>query len=455
MRKPILLLLLSLLTLTAAAQYRNTGDYVTIRLTPDRADWTYACNDSVRLNVQVVQHNVAVPNITVGYSWGFEQRPALRKDSLRIGETGMADIALKGADVPGFMTFTANVRIGGDSYTNYINLAFDPLHIKPTTTLPEDFMDWWQSELRKAEAVPLEPVFKHEPEMSNGRADVYMVHFQNHKAGSYIYGMLTVPKTPGRHAAVVEYPGAGIHKFQSGNMAWADSDIVCLQIGIHGIPLDMPAEVYQNLTNGGMANYAYLGLEHRDNYYYRRVYLGAAKAVDFLKSLDYVDSTRIGVYGGSQGGLLSLVVGALKPEVVCVSAAYPAMCENAASLFGRAEGWPRLFVWRKGTDTPAIREVVKYFDAVNFARFVKQDIQFFQGYNDHVCMPTTTFSAYNVLGSEVSQEAGKKILITPYDCSHWLYPEQHAERRRWMCEHLKAQKTVFIPENPQKRAKKR
>ena len=431
MRKQLYTLFLLLLPLVVAAQYRNTGNYVTVRLTPDRADWTYRCKSDVRLEVQVIRHNVAVPNVTVGYTWGYEQRPALLKDSLRIDKTGKASLTLKGADVPGFMTFTTSVRVDDETYTNYINLAFEPQRIKPTTTLPDDFMEWWQSELKKAEAVPLQPVFKHEPEMSNGKADVYMVHFLNHKAGSYIYGMLTVPKTPGKHAAVVEYPGAGIHKFQSGNMAWADSDIVCLQIGIHGIPLDMPAEVYQNLTNGGMANYAYLGLEHRDNYYYRRVYLGAAKAVDFLKSLDYVDSTRIGVYGGSQGGLLSLVVAALKPEVRCVSAAYPAMCETAGSRYDRAEGWPRLFVWRKGTDTPQIREVVRYFDAVNFARFVKQDIQFIQGYNDHVCMPTTTFSAYNVIPK------GHKTLITPYDCSHWLYPEQHTARRQWMCRLLR------------------
>ena len=435
MRKTLFLLFvlgcLLFVPCSASAQYRNTGNYVTIRLTPDRADWTYRCKSDVRLELQVIRHNVAIPNVTVGYTWGYEQRPALTKDSLRIDKTGKTTLTLRGADVPGFMTFTANVHIDGEHYTNYINLAFDPLRIQPTTTLPEDFMSWWQAELKKAEQVPLLPVFKHEPGMSNGKADVYMVHFQNHKAGSYIYGMLTVPKTPGRHAAVVEYPGAGIHKFQSGNMAWADSDIVCLQIGIHGIPLDMEAEVYQNLTNGGMANYAYLGLEHRDNYYYRRVFLGAAKAVDFLKSLDYVDSTRIGVYGGSQGGLLSLVVAALKPEVRCVSAAYPAMCETAGSRYERAEGWPRLFVWRKGTDTPQIRDVVRYFDAVNFARFVTQDIQFIQGYNDHVCMPTTTFSAYNVIPK------GRKILLTPYDCSHWLYPEQHAARRQWMCRMLR------------------
>ena len=433
MRKTLFLLFVlgCLLFVPCSAQYRNTGNYVTVRLTPDRADWTYRCKSDVRLELQVIRHNVAIPNVTVGYTWGYEQRPALTKDSLRIDKTGKTTLTLRGADVPGFMTFTANVRIDGEQYTNYINLAFDPLRIQPTTTLPEDFMSWWQAELKKAEQVPLMPVFKHEPGMSNGKADVYMVHFQNHKAGSYIYGMLTVPKTPGKHAAVVEYPGAGIHKFQSGNMAWADSDIVCLQIGIHGIPLDMEAEVYQNLTNGGMANYAYLGLEHRDNYYYRRVFLGAAKAVDFLKSLDYVDSTRIGVYGGSQGGLLSLVVAALKPEVRCVSAAYPAMCETAGSRYERAEGWPRLFVWRKGTDTPQIRDVVRYFDAVNFARFVTQDIQFIQGYNDHVCMPTTTFSAYNVIPK------GRKILLTPYDCSHWLYPEQHAARRQWMCRMLR------------------
>lgn len=418
------------LTMGVHAQYRNVGDYVRILLTPDHADWTYTTGEQVSIRMSVLQHNVPVSNVMVTYKWGAEQRPAILTDSVKIGKDGTVTIRLNGADVPGFMTLTASVRMPEKTYSNYINLGFSPLDIQPTTELPKDFMSWWQTELRRAEEVALEPVFKHEPEMSTGTYDVYMVRFQNHKPGSYIYGMLTVPKTQGKHAAVIEFPGAGIHKFQGGSKVWADSNIVALQIGIHGIPLDMPASVYTDLTNGGMANYAYLGVEHRDNFYYRRVYLGAAKAVDFLKSLDYVDSTRIGVYGGSQGGLLSLVTAALKPEVKCLSAAFPAMCENAGSLYGRAEGWPRLFVWRKGTNTADIRQVVRYFDAVNFARFVHQDILFIQGYNDHVCMPTTTFSAYNVL-------PGQKTLITPYDCSHWLYPEQTNARISWLCKQLR------------------
>ena len=104
MRKTLFLLFvlgcLLFVPCSASAQYRNTGNYVTVRLTPDRADWTYRCKSDVRLELQVIRHNVAIPNVTVGYTWGYEQRPALTKDSLRIDKTGKKVFTAIGSEYP-------------------------------------------------------------------------------------------------------------------------------------------------------------------------------------------------------------------------------------------------------------------------------------------------------------------------------------------------------------------
>ena len=70
-----------------------------------------------------------------------------------------------------------------------------------------------------------------------------------------------------------------------------------------------------------------------------------------------------------------------------------------------------------------------YYDVVNFARLITCPVWLQIGFNDHVCCPTRTFSAYNVL-------TAKKELFTPLDCGHWQYPEHRQKRANWLIEHL-------------------
>ena len=87
--------------------------------------------------------------------------------------------------------------------------------------------------------------------------------------------------------------------------------MVVLEIGIHGIPVNQDREIYSALQSGSLAGYATMGLESRNTFYYKRVYMGCLRAIDYLCSLDSVDENRIAVYGGSQGGMLSIVTAAL------------------------------------------------------------------------------------------------------------------------------------------------
>ena len=54
--------------------------------------------------------------------------------------------------------------------------------------------------------------------------------------------------------------------------------------------------------------YCYLnGMDH-ERYFFRPAYLGIDRAIDWLAEQDYVDATRMGFWGSSQGGLLRLLV---------------------------------------------------------------------------------------------------------------------------------------------------
>lgn len=103
--------------------------------------------------------------------------------------------------------------------------------------------------------------------------------------------------------------------------------------------------------NGAENGYLTYGLDNRDNYYMRRVYLACIRCIDFLTALPEWDGKNVIVQGASQGGALALVTAALDKRVTLCAASHPALSDMAAYRAGRADGYPH-FSKIKGMDTP-------------------------------------------------------------------------------------------------------
>ena len=56
-----LTLLLSTLCIPAAAQVRNTRDYITIRMTPNHSDWNYRAGESAEISLSVERAGCVSP----------------------------------------------------------------------------------------------------------------------------------------------------------------------------------------------------------------------------------------------------------------------------------------------------------------------------------------------------------------------------------------------------------
>ena len=261
-------------------------------------------------------------------------------------------------------------------------------------------------------------------EESNDRVDVYYVKIQSYRRGNYVYGVLTVPKTPGRKPAILRLPGAAVRSYH-GPHELAYEGFVVLEIGVHGIPVDQSPEVYQQLEEGALSSYTTIGIDNRDTYYYKRSILGCVRAVDYLCTRDDVDTTRIATYGGSQGGMLSIMTAALSPRVSALFSYFPAFCDLTGYYHGRGAGWPHLFRDRNEPNLQARIEVSRYYDTVNFARLLRVPGFYAWGFNDPACCPTSTFSAYNVITAPKQLQVGR-------DTGHWLYPWQVDNALRWL-----------------------
>ncbi len=398
---------------------------ITIMVTPDRADWTYKTGEQVYFKISVFRNDFPLENIKVVYTIRPEKMEIIKSEEITLSK-GTALVKGGTMKVPGFLNCFAKVIYEGKTYEKYATAGFDVEKIVPTTTLPSDFSQFWDNWKAELVKIPVNPMMTLMPELCTDKVDVYHVSIQNIEGK--IYGILCKPKAEGKYPAILQVPGAGVRPYY-GDVTGAESGFITFQIGIHGIPVNLDPKVYADLSSGALRNYNNALMDDKDNYYYKRVYLGCVRSVDFLCSLPDYDGRNIAVTGGSQGGALSIVTAGLDPRIKCLAAFYPALSDLTGYISGRAGGWPHMFTTIE-TQRQARIETSKYYDVANFARFVKVLGWYSWGYNDNVCPPTSTYAAYNVI------TAPKELHIFQ-DSQHWTYPEQQEMVRVWLYTQLR------------------
>lgn len=367
---------------------------VQVVVAPDREDWTYRPGQSVTFSVGVYFDKQPLRGAEITYRLGPEKYEAAPVTLALPNGTG----TISGGSLPepGFLRCIVETTVGGRSYRGLATAGFDPLKIEATQSHPADFDEFWQQSLSELAKIPSDLQKTLVPKSSSGSVDVYHVNFQTWGTGSRpprFYGMLAEPKAPGKYPAILQVPGAGVRAY-GGNVEWAARGAIVLRVGIHGIPVDLPGPVYDDLRYGALDNYPTYRLDERDRYYYRRVYLGCVRANDILTAHPHWDGKTLIVQGGSQGGQLSIVTAGLDTRVTGLVCHYPAYCDVTGYADNRAGGWPHMFR-DENARTPLRLATSAYFDAVNFARRIKAPGVYSWGYNDETCPPTSMFAAYN------------------------------------------------------------
>jgi cephalosporin-C deacetylase-like acetyl esterase len=415
---------------TWAVGQERTGA-VRLSVVPDRADWSYAIGAPARFRVGLTRDGHALVGRAVQVACGPEQMPPALEKSLAVGLDG---VVVEGGTMkePGFLRCVAAATVDGREYRSVGTAAYAPEKIQPAVEDPADFDAFWARAKEELAKLPIDARLTPKPELSTGKVDVFHVSLQNvgsdAKGASRFYGILAVPKAEGRFPAIMNPPGAGARPYR-GLVDVAERGYITLQVGIHGIPVDLPQEVYDGLLAGAFSSgrgYAAFNLDDRDRYYYRRVYLGCLRANDFLASHPKWDGKNLIVTGGSQGGALTITTAGLDPRVTALAPYYPALSDMAGYLKGRAGGWPHLFKDEKdGHRAPAKVRTAAYYDVVNFARRVKAPGLYSWGWNDEVCPPTSMHAAYNVV------TAPKQLLLAA-ETGHNTVPEETAKVDRWI-----------------------
>ena len=383
---------------TQAENYPYRSDYLWLTV-PDHADWIYKAGEKAKVEVGFYLYGMP-QNVEVSYEIGPDMMPATSSGKIKL-KNGRAVIDMGTMKKAGFLDLRLSAALGDKKYQHHVKVGFSPEQLKPYTKNPSDF-------------------------------DCYLLKLKIDRR-HFIYGYLTKPKAKGKYPVVLCPPGAGIKTIKEPmrNTYYAKNGFIRLEMEIHGLNPEMTDEQFKEITtafdyeNGYLAN----GLDNRDNYYMKHVYVACVRAIDYLTSLSEWDGQNVFVQGGSQGGALSLITAGLDPRVTACVANHPALSDMAGYLDNRAGGYPH-FNRLNNMLTPEKVETMAYYDVVNFARRITCPVYLTWGFNDNTCPPTTSYIVWNLITSP------KESLITPIN-EHWTTEATNYEQMIWLKEHLK------------------
>ena len=439
MKKLFLLALLVVMCLCCNAEnYPYRSDYLWVTV-PDHADWIYKAGEKATVEVQFYKYGIP-RDCVVEYTIGDDMLAPDAKGTVRLKD-GRAKINAGTRKTPGFRDIVLTAKVDEVQYTHHIKVGFSPEKIVPFTKEPQDFTAFWQQQMESLKKTPLSFTRERAEQYCTDKILCDLIKLRVDNSHS-VYAYLTYPRDAkaGKHPICICPPGAGIKTIKEPlrHRYYAENGFLRLEMEIHGLDPRLSDETFKDISNAFGAkgnNYLENGLDNRDNYYMRHVYLALVRAIDMMTSLPEWDGKNVAYQGGSQGGALSMVAAGLDNRVTQCVVNHPALADMAGySEKGRTGGYPH-FNRIPGMLTPEKIGVMAYYDVVNFARHISCPTYMTWGYNDNTCPPTTSYAVWNVLKCE------KESLITPIN-EHWTSDATELGHMKWIKKHLSPSPTL-------------
>ena len=406
-----------------AENYPYRSDYLWTTV-PNHADWLYKTGEKAKVEVTLCRYGIP-QNVEVSYEIGQDMLPDTSSGKVTL-KNGRATIDMGTMKKPGFLDLRLKAVIDGKTFEHHVKVGFSPEQLKPYTKNPADFDAFWKANLEEARKTPVSVSCEPAPEYSTDKVEASLVKIRTDRRHS-VYAYLLKPKKQGRYPVVLTPPGAGIKTIKNVSTDYAEQGMIRLMMEIHGISPKLTDDQFKDISNAFSGENGYLenGLDNRDNYYMKHVYVACVRALDYLCSLPEWDGKNVFVQGGSQGGALSLITAGLDPRVTACVANHPALSDMAGyAEKGRTGGYPH-FNRENQMLTPEKINTLQYYDVVNFARRISCPVYLTWGYNDNVCPPTTSYIVWNLI------TAPKESLITPIN-EHWTTNNTNYSQILWL-----------------------
>jgi cephalosporin-C deacetylase-like acetyl esterase len=329
--------------------------------------------------------------------------------------------------MPGF--YKATVQLNTDLATIQSTTAFaiEPEKIVSPADPRPDFDSYWAR--AKKELAAVDPQYKliKIDSLSTPTRNAYLLEMRS-LGNVLIRGWYAEPVKPGKYPAILHVQG------YSSNMildwAYPGDDFVVLALNVrgHGNSRDNIAPSFNSVPS-----YLQTQLADKEQYIYRGAYMDTRRAVDFLFSRSLVDTSKVVVEGGSQGGALSFATAALNNDRIrlCVPAV-PFLSDFPHYFI--VGNWPgnefkEYKMAHPELSWETIYETLSYIDIKNLAGWIKAPVFMGVGLRDDVCPNHINFAAYNQL------KGYKEYVVFP-DAGHGLPGAWDGMKYNWIKKQL-------------------
>lgn len=274
---------------------------------------------------------------------------------------------------------------------------------------PVDFDAYWDRAI--AEMKSTDPQVEITPaEVQIPGTKCYDMYFSGTRNGRVYCKLLKPEQIDGKAPALLHFHGyCGCSSDWMAYAAYAQMGFVVAAMDCRGQGGKSSDKnpVVGNTENGHIIR----GLSDPDphNLYFRQVFLDTALLAEIVANFEDVDENRMGAYGGSQGGALTVACACLSPRIKMAAPMYPFLSDYRR-------------VWEMDMAERAYRELKDYFrrfdpchereeeiftklgyiDLHHLAGRIRAKILFLTALMDDVCLPSTQFAIYNNIKSEKS-----------------------------------------------------
>lgn len=280
---------------------------------------------------------------------------------------------------------------------SYTDKALEELsQYRPALTRQEDFDGFWQQTLCESMETPLNA--SADPyEYPGNWAKVYDISYDGF-GGTRIHGWFITPvlHEKAKYPCLVHFHGF------TGNRGMPSQYFQWVSLGMAVLAVDVRGQCGDTGDSGGYSSgstqsvYCHGILDKRE-YYLRSVYMDSVRALDFACARPEVDTTRLVVEGGSQGGALTMAVCALDNRPWLALADVPSnsdiarRVEGANGSFSTVTEYLKVFPDR----TEKALETLSYFDTMNMADRIQCSVLASVGLRDETCPARMYFATYN------------------------------------------------------------
>lgn len=289
---------------------------------------------------------------------------------------------------------------------------------------PADFEEYWARALRELDVQPL--AYELVPaEFTSPLADCFHLYFTG-VGGARIHCKYVRPKTISGGKG-----GPGVvmfHGYACDSGDWLEK-VGYAAHGISVLAMDCRgqgglSEDNLNVQGTTVRGHIIRGIDDPDpdHLYYRNVFLDTAQTARILMAMPEVDPERVGAFGLSQGGGLTVACASLEPRIKLAVPVYPFLSDykRAWETNITTSAYEELNYYFRFFDPHHQREEeifgrLGYIDIQNLADRVQAKVLWVTGLTDTICPPSTQFAAYNKITSD-------KELLVYHEYGHEYLP---------------------------------